>query len=235
MFLRREEKGVTGASWGLMGWRWHQQEAGILFGPLRGAHILLWDATAATRAVHLQGVCMQGSFLTQPAPRHARMHALWPARRDNEAVKQMNWRTKRDINQSIGGDLAVNQSCCHISPVKPVWCMKKVRSKRKCYYNLFNTTTAPTDACRPACYCCKTLINEYQDVASMSQMFKAPGLRCLHYTWAITIISVVEGNSTFPGPYKNLMTMYSEDDTVNIYCILFYSIVKQDRTWLMWH
>lgn len=83
MFLRREEKGVTGASWELMGWRWHQQEAGILFGPLRGAHILLWDATAATRAVHLQGVCMQGSFLTRPAPQCARMHTLWPARRDN--------------------------------------------------------------------------------------------------------------------------------------------------------
>lgn len=35
------------------------------------------------------------------------------------------------------------------APVKPVWCMKKGRRKRKCYQSLFTTTAALSDVCRP--------------------------------------------------------------------------------------
>lgn len=86
MFLRREEKDVTRADlsrWasgvgrlGVMGWRWHQQEAGILFGPLRGLTFCCgMQPLQHEPSICRVSVCRGPSWLSQHRSVHARTHS----------------------------------------------------------------------------------------------------------------------------------------------------------------
>lgn len=76
-----------------MGWRWEQQEVGILFGARGGSHFALGQDCCNTSRLSAGHLYVRGSFLTQPSLQRAHTQTCT----HGEAEKQMDRQTKKDI------------------------------------------------------------------------------------------------------------------------------------------